>query len=42
MIVVELAEGSHYAVVAGAAAKGELEAFRSTIESMAASAAQEG
>lgn len=38
LIVVELAEGRQYAVVAGAAAKGELEAFRSTIESIAASA----
>jgi hypothetical protein len=42
MIIVELAEGTQYAVVAGAAAKGELEEFRPTIESMAASATQEG
>lgn len=42
MIIVELAEGSQYAVVAGAAAKGELEDFRPTIESMVASATKEG
>lgn len=42
MIIVEIAEGRQYAVVAGAAAKGELEAFRATIQSMAASAAEEG
>jgi len=42
MIVVELVEGRQYAVVAGAAAKGELEDFRATVESMAASATQEG
>lgn len=42
MVIIELEPGRQYAVVAGAAAKGELEAFRATIVSMAASAAQGG
>jgi hypothetical protein len=42
MIVVELVENRQYTVVAGAAAKGELEDFRPTIVSIAASVTQEG
>jgi hypothetical protein len=42
MIIVELDENGQYAVVAGAAATGELDDFRPTITSIAASVTQEG